>query len=140
MENFFAYGSLMCGDILSAVVGQPHRHRLAVLPDYRRFSVKNEQYPAVVPNSGHSVPGLVYHDITPAEWGRLDRFEQERYDRRLVRIFTEDGCRMQAWCYVFRPEFRLELTGRNWDFGQFLAKEKQIFVARYLGFRHIEEG
>jgi gamma-glutamylcyclotransferase (GGCT)/AIG2-like uncharacterized protein YtfP len=136
MENLFVYGSLMCEDIMFAVTGTLLRSSLAVLPGYRRFSVKNELYPAVIPSDGHQVEGLVYHGLSAEDLIRLDRFEEGMYDRRPVRVRVKDGARIQAFCYVCRPEFRQELTDQDWDFDRFLADGKKIFQARYPGFGH----
>ncbi len=81
MQNLFTYGSLRCEDIMFAVVGQVLRHHPASLADYRCYTVKNEQYPGVVSETGGSVEGVVYYDIEPEGWLRLDRFEGEPYPK-----------------------------------------------------------
>ena len=127
MRNLFTYGSLMCEDIMFAVTGEPLRHTPALLPRYRRFLVKNEQYPGVVPSVEGQVQGVVYHDISPKGWSRLDRFEGDLYTRGLVAVRYEKGDEAMAYCYVFRPEFRDRLTGEEWDFETFLRRGKKIF-------------
>ena len=134
MQNLFTYGSLMCEDIMSAVSGGPHSHTPAVLPQYRRFLVKNEQYPGVVPSDGGLVEGIVYHGISPAIWLRLDRFEGEMYSRCPVMVLYENGDEAQVYCYVFKTEFRHHLTDEEWDFETFLHHGKKIFQTRYAGF------
>jgi len=54
MENLFTYGSLMCEDILFAVVGRPLFHTRAISTGYCRLAVKNEQYPVSMPSKGQS--------------------------------------------------------------------------------------
>ena len=137
MRNLFTYGSLMCEDIMFAVTGEPLRHTPALLPRYRRFLVKNEQYPGVVPSVEGQVQGVVYHDISPKGWSRLDRFEGDLYTRGLVAVRYEKGDEAMAYCYVFRPEVRDRLTGEEWDFETFLRRGKKIFQTRYSGFRDI---
>jgi gamma-glutamylcyclotransferase (GGCT)/AIG2-like uncharacterized protein YtfP len=137
MQNLFTYGSLMCEDIMFAVCGVPLSHSPAVLPRYRRFLVKDEQYPGVVPSDGSSVEGIVYHGISPAVWLRLDRFEGEMYDRCPVTVLHENGAEAQVYCYVFKQEFRQHLTDEEWDFKIFLRHGKKIFQARYAGFKDV---
>jgi gamma-glutamylcyclotransferase (GGCT)/AIG2-like uncharacterized protein YtfP len=137
MRNLFTYGSLMCEDIMFAVTGEPLIYTPALLPGYRRFLVKNEQYPGVVPSLDSQVQGVVYHNISPEGWSRLDRFEGELYTRSLVAVRYEKGDEATACCYVFRPEFRDRLTGEEWDFESFLRRGKKIFQNRYSGFRDI---
>lgn len=138
MQNLFAYGSLMCEDIMSAVVGGPLHRTRALLPRYRRLLVKNEHYPGVVPSIDDSVDGIVYHDISPEGWSRLDNFEGEMYSRRLVTVLYENGDEAQVYCYVFKPEFQQQLTAEEWDFDMFLRRDKSFFLTRYPGFKDIE--
>jgi gamma-glutamylcyclotransferase (GGCT)/AIG2-like uncharacterized protein YtfP len=138
MQNLFTYGSLMCEDIMFAVVGGALRHTRAILPEHCRLSVKNQHYPGVVPSIDGSVDGIVYHDIAPEGWSRLDRFEGEMYSRRLVTVLYENGDEAQVYCYVFRPEFQQQLTAEEWDFDIFLHSGKRIFQTRYPGFKDIE--
>jgi gamma-glutamylcyclotransferase (GGCT)/AIG2-like uncharacterized protein YtfP len=137
MQNLFTYGSLMCQDIMFAVCGVPLRHSPAILPQYRRFLVKNEQYPGVVPIEDGLIKGVVYHGISPAVWSRLDHFEGEMYCRCLVTILDENGAETKVYCYVFKPEFRQHLTDEEWDFEMFLRHGKKIFQTRYAGFKDI---
>jgi gamma-glutamylcyclotransferase (GGCT)/AIG2-like uncharacterized protein YtfP len=138
MQNLFTYGSLMCEDIMFAVVGGPLHRTRALLPRYRRLLVKNEHYPGVVPSTYDSVDGIIYHDISPEGWSRLDRFEGEMYSRLLVTVLCENGDEAQVHCYVFRPEFQQRLTAEEWDFDKFLHHDKQLFQTRYPGFKGIE--
>jgi gamma-glutamylcyclotransferase (GGCT)/AIG2-like uncharacterized protein YtfP len=138
ISHLFTYGSLMCEDIMVAVAGEPLRHTPARLFQYRRYSVKNEQYPGIVPNNGSVVDGIVYQGITPAIWSRLDRFEGEMYCRRPVTVLLENGAEAQVYCYVFRPEFRQRLTDEEWDLQTFLRQGKKIFQTRYSGFKDIQ--
>ncbi len=137
MQNLFTYGSLMCQDIMSAVTGRQLCHSPALLLQYRRFLVKNEQYPGVVPSDGGLVNGIVYHGISPKVWSRLDRFEGEMYSRCPVTVLYENGAEAQVCCYVFKPEFRQQLTDEEWEFETFLHNGKKIFQTRYAGFKDI---
>lgn len=138
VHQLFAYGSLMCVDIMAAVVGNHLRSTPAILPGYRRFLVRHEHYPGVIAKEDSTVAGIVYHGISPESWTRLDRFEGEMYDRRLVGIRFADGSEAQSFCYVFRPEFRHRLTTTEWNYAAFLREGKQIFQNQYCGFQVID--
>lgn len=138
VADLFTYGSLMCEDIMAAVAGVSLVCTPAVLPGYCRFLVKNEQYPGVVADAGGTVPGIVYHAITSEGWARLDAFEGEFYDRRLVTVRYAHNTEAQVYCYVFRPEFHHLLTTIAWDYVAFLRSGKQIFQNRYCGFKTLD--
>jgi gamma-glutamylcyclotransferase (GGCT)/AIG2-like uncharacterized protein YtfP len=138
VQDLFTYGSLMCEDIMAAVVGTPLVCTPALLPGFRRFLVKNEQYPGVVADDTGKVPGIVYHSISPEGWSRLDSFEGEVYDRNLVTVCYAHNTVSQVYCYVFRPEFHYLLTEVEWDYASFMENGKQIFQSRYCGFKTLD--
>ena len=123
---------------MTEVAGAPLACTPAVLPGFRRFLVKNEQYPGVVAASVGAVAGVVYHAITPENWARLDAFEGEFYDRSLVTVRYAHNTESQVYCYVFRPEFQHLLTAIEWDYAALLHSGKQIFQSRYCGFKTLD--
>jgi gamma-glutamylcyclotransferase (GGCT)/AIG2-like uncharacterized protein YtfP len=137
-NDLFAYGSLMCPDIMAAVSGLDLEGRQAVLPGYRRLLVRGEQYPGVVPAPEASVTGVVYQNITPEGWARLDRFEGVMYERSPVGIAYNDGGSGLVCCYLFKPAFHDRLTSEDWDFAAFLRQGKTIFQNQYCGFQALD--
>ncbi len=137
MQSLFTYGSLMCGDIMFAVVGTPLQSAPALLPDYCRYAIKDEQYPGVVRGVGGMVSGIVYHGIGGKGWARLDHFEGEMYCRQPVVVRYPDESEEEVGCYIIKPEFERLLTEEAWDFDEFLSHGKKIFQTRYQGFRNM---
>jgi len=138
IRDLFTYGSLMCEEIMAAVAGAHLRSTPALLPGYRRFLVRDEQYPGVVAATGGTVAGRVYHGITGESWARLDRFEGEMYDRRPVTVRYDSGLEALVDCYLVRPEFAHRLTATEWDYAAFLRKGKAVFQQQYRGFKAID--
>jgi gamma-glutamylcyclotransferase (GGCT)/AIG2-like uncharacterized protein YtfP len=137
-RDLFTYGSLMCEDIMAEVVGARLRCSPADLAGYRRFLVKDEQYPGLVADPTGTVAGMVYHDITDHGWSRLDRFEGMMYDRIPVSVQYDNNTKALVSCYVFRFEFHHRLTATEWDFAAFLRSGKTTFVNQYCGFKAID--
>jgi len=135
IENLFAYGTLMCDDIMREVAGCPLSHGTGTLKGYRRRSVKGEHYPALVPDEDGRVDGVVYHNVPASAWDRLDRFEGELYERRRVRIELDNGTALHAAAYVVKPEYLDHLEPFEWDFAEFLRNGKARFQKHYKGFR-----
>jgi gamma-glutamylcyclotransferase (GGCT)/AIG2-like uncharacterized protein YtfP len=138
VTDLFTYGSLMCEDIMRNVAGARLRCTPATLSGFRRFLVKDEAYPGVVPDHGGAVPGIVYHGIDSAGWQRLDLFEGTMYQRRPVAIRYEDGREAVVDCYLFRSEFAHRLTATEWNFAAFLQSGKAVFEDQYCGFKAID--
>ena len=136
-RNLFAYGTLMCEDILSAVADCSPASAAAVLKNYRRLKVRDEHYPGLIHHPGGWVEGLLYRDIKPAAWARLDRFEGAMYERVSVVVEFDDVTLVQADTYLIRPESEHRLEPVEWDFEGFLAHGKDGFVRDYAGYESV---
>jgi len=132
--NCFAYGSLMCPDILARAIGRAVSGEPALLDGYRRLAVAGEEYPGLVEAAGHSVTGVLYRDLDARAWCRLDEFEGEEYERVRVDVRLAGGDASIAWVYLFRSRYRHRLLGWDWDFEAFQREGKARFYARHVGF------
>lgn len=137
MDNLFAYGTLMCDDIMREVSGYQLSHVTGILKGYRRHSVKGEHYPALVPDKKGRVEGVVYRNVPNRAWDRLDRFEGETYMRQQVQIDLTDGASMLATTYVVQPRCLDQVGESEWDFSDFLRNGKENFQMHYKGFRSL---
>ena len=136
-RDLFAYGTLMCAEIMAEVSGKRLPSTPAVLAGYHRFLVRGEQYPGVVDDPVGTVSGLVYHDIDAIGWQRLDRFEGEMYERRPVTVQLASADLALVDCYLVRPAFFHRLTTTEWDYATFLRSGNTLFRSQYLGFKAI---
>ena len=135
MENLFAYGTLMCEDIMQDVAGCRLSCVPAELRGYSRRRVRGEHYPALVPDERGFVRGVLYQDVPDSAWDRLDRFEGDMYERRPVEVCLEDGRIMSAATYVARSAFLGCLDEADWDFDDFLRSGRAAFQRQYKGYQ-----
>jgi gamma-glutamylcyclotransferase (GGCT)/AIG2-like uncharacterized protein YtfP len=133
-RNLFAYGTLMCEDILSSVAGCTPAFVAAVLKDHRRLKVRGEHYPGLVRYPGVRVDGVLYRALDTAAWTQLDRFEGAMYQRIPVTVECGDGTLANADTYLIRSESENRLEPVEWDFEVFLACGKEEFVSDYAGY------
>ena len=138
MRNLFAYGTLVCDDIMAEVSGAHLSSASATLRGYRRRRVKGEVYPALVSDAESRVDGVVYWNVPPSAWARLDRFEGERYSREVVCVELDNGAVVSAATYVARPEFMDYLDEAEWDSSEFLRKDKGTFCKSFIGYRALQ--
>jgi gamma-glutamylcyclotransferase (GGCT)/AIG2-like uncharacterized protein YtfP len=132
--GLFAYGSLMCADIMSAAAGLNCAGEPARLAGYARHPVVGEAYPGVMPQPSASVSGVLYRDLDAAAFARLDAFEGDLYDRISLTVELADGASAPAWCYVVKAVYRDRLAPGDWNFETFLTEGKTRFQRQYLGF------
>jgi gamma-glutamylcyclotransferase (GGCT)/AIG2-like uncharacterized protein YtfP len=135
MHDLFAYGTLMCADIMHAVSGCP---QLAASPGllhgYSRLCVRGEHYPGLVPRPGASVEGVVYHDLPADAWARLDRFEGDMYVRASVGVELDGAKVRRMQTYLVRPGLVGRLEDRVWELENFLHHGKAEFERAYAGY------
>ncbi|MDY6904159.1 MAG: gamma-glutamylcyclotransferase family protein [Thermodesulfobacteriota bacterium] len=134
MKDLFTYGTLMCEDIMEEVSGCRVSCAPGTVRGYSRRSVKGEHYPALIPDEGGCVEGVVYMNLPISAWGRLDRFEGEMYLRQRVEVALSNGSTLLAATYVVRPAFFDCLEPSGWDFADFLRKGKECFRKNYKGY------
>jgi len=135
----FTYGSLMCEDIMAHVCGAAVQGEAAVLAEHSCHPVRDEDYPGMVPAPGRQVRGILYRDLPATAWPRLDAFEGKMYARCRVSVQIGNGEeRVEAWTYLFLPEYRPLLLHGDWDYQRFLAEGKARFSRSYLGFGYLK--
>jgi len=137
MQNLFVYGTLMCEEIMEEVSGCCLPCIEGALSGFSRRAVKREQYPAIFPDDQGVVAGIIYMNVPPPAFERLDRFEGEQYERRSVQVEFDYGSLIPAETYVIRPEFMDRLETFDWDYETFLLCGKCIFQKHYRGYRSL---
>ena len=138
MRNLFAYGTLMCEDIMQQVAGCLPARLPAILTGYQRRAVRDEQYPGVVACRAGRVEGVLYRELPGFAWPRLDDFEGDMYLRRRVRVALADGDTLAAETYVVRPRFVARLAPHEWSLAEFLSSGKASFCRDYTGYRRLK--
>jgi gamma-glutamylcyclotransferase (GGCT)/AIG2-like uncharacterized protein YtfP len=133
-SDFFAYGTLMCTDIMQAAAGARFTGESGLLRHYRRRRLKGETYPGMIAARDEVVDGILYHHLSPAVFRRLDVFEGEMYARCRVQVETAGGLVRPAFTYVLRKDFEDRLGDEPWSLSWFRRSGKKIFEAGYFGF------
>ena len=134
MPDLFAYGTLMCEDIMEAVTGCRQPGEAGILYGFGRFCVRGEDYPALVAREESHVDGILYRDVSAAAWGRLDRFEGPMYRRQAVVVRLVSGAWIPAETYVVQPDSLGRLSARTWSYEDFLRGGKAHFIHTYGGY------
>ncbi len=124
----------MWADIMETVCGCTHVQLQACLADHARHPLRGQDYPGMQPCAGSSVSGRLYLDVGEAACARLDAFEGEQYERTAVTVKLSDGRELEAWTYLFKPEFSAQLEAGEWDVQRFEREGKARFIAGYVGF------
>ena len=136
LMDLFVYGTLMVAEVMHRVCGHTGRPQSAVLRDYRRWRLRGEVYPAIVPDVRGQVEGLLHRGLQPAQIAALDAFEGDFYRRMAVEV--QVGARScPAETYVLDPAFTHLLSTEEWSLQAFAERAKGRFLTDYAGFRAI---
>ena len=87
----FAYGTLEIPAVMLAVTARSFASEPARLDGFVRFLLRDRAYPGIVETPGATTEGRVYHGVDDASLARLDRFEDDCYERRGVVVRRADG-------------------------------------------------
>ncbi len=137
MQHCFAYGSLMCPDIMQGVCNQQLISCTSRLQGYRRYKVKGEEYPGLRSCQASSVSGKLYFDLNDEAWRRLDAFEGEYYVREEVEVETKQYGWITAGVYIFKPQYFSLLDEQEWSFEEFIKGGKARFENEYKGYEEL---
>jgi gamma-glutamylcyclotransferase (GGCT)/AIG2-like uncharacterized protein YtfP len=124
--NVFTYGSLMFLPVWEKVCTGRYATQKMVLTDFQRYCVKNESYPAVIPELGGNVEGLVYFDVSQADQLALNQFEGEEY---VLRHHQIDGVSIAFYEYLALDR----LDKREWCPTVFEQTGLPMFLSRHVG-------
>jgi len=136
--NLFAYGTLKDPEIMIQVSGFQHRSDRATLLNYVRKKVLGEVYPAIIQQNGSVVEGILYYDVSPRAFHRLDMFEGRIYVRTDIVTTLHSGMQIPSQTYVLKASCADRLSDEAWSFETFLRNGKGIFQGTYRGFETLD--
>jgi gamma-glutamylcyclotransferase (GGCT)/AIG2-like uncharacterized protein YtfP len=119
----------MLPEVMEIVAGRRFASRPAELRGWRRRLLRGAVYPALVPAAGETTAGALYEGLDGATLARLDRFEDEPYERRRLRVSLASGGECEAFVYVLRPERHALLSDEPWDEAAFRARHLADYLA-----------
>ena len=137
--EFFAYGSLIFGEVMTAVTGRRFASSEATLDGFANYRVADASYLGLIVLKGGSVLGRLYREVDRRSVRMLDRFEGDNYERVSVEVTTQEGERVSAaQTYVFKDRFRHLLTDDPWDVEDFRVNHLSRFLDASQGLRWLE--
>jgi gamma-glutamylcyclotransferase (GGCT)/AIG2-like uncharacterized protein YtfP len=125
----FTYGTLQNAEVIAQVVGRSWPSSPALLEGYARYRVNDKPYPALVEEPGAQVQGSLYLGVTQTELERLDDYEGELYERCSLRVWVDTQA-FEAFTYLLRREYRVQLSGELWELADFEREHLASYLSR----------
>ncbi|HEY5813094.1 MAG TPA: gamma-glutamylcyclotransferase family protein [Terrimicrobiaceae bacterium] len=110
----FAYGTLMFPAIIESVIGRVPASRSAAIKGYRRLEVSGESFPGLFKGGDEMIDGLLYFDISEAEWEKLTQYEGGCYVLEEVTVLSF-GMKTSALAYTIPSSQRSVLSEKVWN-------------------------
>ncbi len=126
----FAYGSLINDEILMSLLGRRLTKTTVTLINYKRVKVAGEEYPAIRPNQGSIVEGILISGLSSDDIRCLDHYEGDCYERIPVTVVTADNKQQHCETYIFKPEYYDMLSNEDWCNEEFRNHHMQQFLSR----------
>ncbi len=129
----------MFPEVWSAVVGRNFETFEGTANGFAIFRVRDAVFPGIAAAGKEcTVKGLVYLDVDEQSIARLDRFEDDFYDRLEVAVDCTDGVQRKAGAYVVPPKNSHVLTAEPWTAEWFVSSGGLAdFIARFQGFSRL---
>jgi gamma-glutamylcyclotransferase (GGCT)/AIG2-like uncharacterized protein YtfP len=117
MHNIFVYGTLMSELIINKLTGKTFRWQPATLNGYKRFCVKDCDYPAILTDVYSVTKGLLIENLDDLSLDIISFYEGDEYEKKKVTV-SIDGKPEAALTFIWvKGEEYLE--NENWDFRRF---------------------
>jgi diaminopimelate epimerase len=129
----FAYGTLEIPEIMRAVSGVLPPSCPARLDGYARGLLVGKSYPGVTERPGAATTGVLYAPVDSVALARLDAFEDDIYERRILHVTTDAGDSVAAFVYVVDSADAEQVSRVPWDACSYPEAER----ARHL--RHVRD-
>ena len=132
-NSLFTYGTLEIPQVVQIITGQVLTGVPARLEGYARYQLKNQAYPGIIPEAGASIVGTLYLELDDVLMARMDEYEDTCYEKRKLRVITENGMGVNALAYVVAEESRQLLSSRPWDRERFIRDDLDVFLRCIIG-------
>jgi gamma-glutamylcyclotransferase (GGCT)/AIG2-like uncharacterized protein YtfP len=136
-QDLFAYGVLMKPELLRALTGRRFTSEPAILEGFRRYAVVKEGFPeipAIVPEPGSRVDGVLIREVDEASFRILDRFEEVEtalYSRQRVVVLDASGQSTEAQAYVAGRGVLGSLAG-DWNPTEFFDRYTEHYRTEFI--------
>jgi hypothetical protein len=126
----FAYGTLMVPAIIEQVIGRVPHSEVAHIEGFQRFRVKDRTFPGILRSGSprDRVEGLLYFDLSPAEWKFLNDYEDDFYTLEKIPARTPLETR-DSLAYLVPPEAVHVLSSQAWDLLHFTQHHLSSYLA-----------
>jgi gamma-glutamylcyclotransferase (GGCT)/AIG2-like uncharacterized protein YtfP len=117
MQNIFVYGTLQSELIINKLTRKKFHSSPAILRGYKRYRVKDCDYPAIVAEAGSETKGLILFNVKDSDLHILSFYEGDEYEKKTVTVLLNDKP-TDVLAFVWLKGVDL-LENKEWNLHQF---------------------
>ena len=134
IKNFFVYGTLLFPEIIFALTKKQFKNQDAVLKDYKRCKIFDNNtpraYPAILKSIGNNVNGKIIFDVDKKSAKILDFFEDVDYEKKILTVQSGNK-NFKVIIYVWKNEHKYKLKS-EWDEEEFKKKYLDLYANKKI--------
>lgn len=131
MDKLFVYGTLMHDGIFRQVTGAALPSLPAIAPGHMVRSLIGHIYPVMIKaHDGQSACGRIIRHVSPSQLKALDDYEDDFYDREIIRVLDGNQQVHHAWAYILPPQSALSVgvASAPWSWPDFVENHLDSFL------------
>ena len=113
MDHLFVYGTLLFPEILHELTGKLFKTKKVRVAGFKRYKVKEEDYPAVIWDRNSFVDGVLVFNVDKRSIDILSFYEGPEYEIKEIDITTENDT-IKAYIFVWKEGLHT-LENNDWD-------------------------
>ncbi len=130
MHYIFVYGTLLFPEIVQRLTGKLFKNSPAVLSGFKRFQVKDSEYPAIIEFSGSKVDGIVLENVDEKSFQVLTFYEGDEYVCMEKSVLLgENEIVVKVFIWNGGAE---KLMNTDWNVGYFKKNYLNIYLDKVL--------
>ena len=126
MQNIFVYGTLLSPEIITKLTGKTFKTTPAVLSGYKKYCVKDFDYPAVIQIDDSITSGMVLENVDDYSLYVISFYEGNEYEKLKVNINLNDESK-EVLVFVWVKGQEL-LENKEWDFHHFQKNKLKYYI------------
>lgn len=128
MENLFVYGSLLFNEIIKGLTGKTFRSERVILSGFKRISVIDSDYPALVKDKNSEVEGRVLFDVDKRSLDIISFFEGEEYAQTMVNLKPAN---LKALAFTWKANLNYT-QNTEWDAKIFETESLPFYISEII--------
>lgn len=122
----------MNDEVLSLLIKSNVSKIKAFLSDYICLAISGQVFPAIRPETGSTVEGILIVDLSEQDLCVLDEYEADYYQRLTVSVLTADDKEQQCDVYAFKPDYYYLLSNTTWSNDAFRKTHMSSYIKKHF--------